>query len=410
MDENGNASLHKGITTRHKADLTSISLSLAGHRDDTSSSSHDPPSLPHMQTPSVQPLAASQTTKTHILPPPPPPPPPSSTPGFAPPPPPPPPFTPGFAPPPPPPPPSTPGFAPPPPPPPPFTPGFAPPPPPPPAGGFIVEKPPRKQTVEPSRPMKPLYWTRIHIQHNKNTLWNILEEPNIINAGQFEDLFAKTITHSKKKPLSESYEKKAKARKIIKLLEGKRSQAVGILISSLHLEMKDIQQAVLAVDHSVVDLETIEALYENRAQPEELERIRKHYETSEEEEVKLLDKPEQFLYELSQIPDFAGRAHCIIFQAAFIDGTASIQSKLNTVSSVCKALLEGEGVMDVMGLVLALGTRANTSPITSITPSPSKYPHQQCNHLSAAIQLTAKNKFALHVIVRHRQSNAAGTE
>lgn len=29
---------------------------------------------------------------------------------------------------------------------------------------------------------------------------------------------------------------------IIKLLDGKRSQAVGILISSLHLEMKDIQQ------------------------------------------------------------------------------------------------------------------------------------------------------------------------
>lgn len=68
----------------------------------------------------------------------------------------------------------------------------------------------------------------------------------------------------------------------------------------------------------MVDLETIEALYENvggaialdqrnsrvhvshvfmiylqRVQPEELERIKNHYETSEEEEVKLLDKPEQ---------------------------------------------------------------------------------------------------------------------
>lgn len=29
---------------------------------------------------------------------------------------------------------------------------------------------------------------------------------------------------------------------IVKLLDGKRSQAVGILISSLHLDMKDIQQ------------------------------------------------------------------------------------------------------------------------------------------------------------------------
>lgn len=33
--------------------------------------------------------------------------------------------------------------------------------------------------------------------------------------------------------------------------------------------------------------------YRQRVQPEELERIKKHYETSEEEKVQLLDKPEQ---------------------------------------------------------------------------------------------------------------------
>lgn len=33
--------------------------------------------------------------------------------------------------------------------------------------------------------------------------------------------------------------------------------------------------------------------YRQRVQPEELEKIKKHYETSEEEKVKLLDKPEQ---------------------------------------------------------------------------------------------------------------------
>lgn len=67
----------------------------------------------------------------------------------------------------------------------------------------------------------------------------------------------------------------------------------------------------------MVDLDTIEALYDNvrvtlerrlwnrecgvhfslgmfqRAQPDELEKIRRHYETSQEEDVKLLDKPEQ---------------------------------------------------------------------------------------------------------------------
>ncbi|KAG5857611.1 hypothetical protein ANANG_G00021270 [Anguilla anguilla] len=162
----------------------------------------------------------------------------------------------------------------------------------------------------------------------------------------------------KKKPLSDTFEKKAKAKKI-KLLDGKRSQAVGILISSLHLEMKDIQQAVLTVDNSVVDLETIEALYENRAQSDELERIKKHFDTCKEDEVKLLDKPEQFLYELSQIPDFAGRAQCIIFQSVFFDGISSISRKVEMVSRVCKGLLDHDTVKQVIGLILAFGNYMN---------------------------------------------------
>ncbi|KAF3701323.1 Formin Limb deformity protein [Channa argus] len=297
-------------------------------------------------------------------PPPPPPPPPPPLPGcVGAPPPPPPPLIPGGGPPPPPPPPPPPGLpggGPPPPPPPP---GSGPPPPPP-MGGFgfgqKLDKAPRKPAIEPACPMKPLYWNRIQIQdNNNNTLWGSLEEPNIINTNEFEDLFSKATIQPKKKPLLETYEKKAKAKKIIKLLDGKRSQAVGILLSSLHLEMKDIQQAVLTVDNSVVDLETIEALYENRATSDEMDKIMKHYESSKEDEVKLLDKPEQFLYELSQIPDFAGRAHCIIFRTVFLDTISSIRRKVQIISNVCKELLECSKLRDVIGLVLAFGNYMN---------------------------------------------------
>ncbi|KAM7402887.1 hypothetical protein PAMA_003692 [Pampus argenteus] len=123
--------------------------------------------------------------------------------------------------------------------------------------------------------------------------------------------------------------------------------------------MKDIQQAVLTVDNSVVDLETIEALYENRATTDEMDKIKRHYDNSKEDEVKLLDKPEQFLYELSQIPDFAGRAHCIIFQSVFLDTISSIRRKVDVISNVCKVLLECSSLRDVMGLVLAFGNYMN---------------------------------------------------
>lgn len=54
----------------------------------------------------------------------------------------------------------------------------------------------------------------VSLSLSNNTLWNILEEPKIMNASEFEDLFAKTTTQTKRKPLSETYEKKAKARKV----------------------------------------------------------------------------------------------------------------------------------------------------------------------------------------------------
>ncbi|OPJ83101.1 formin-1 [Patagioenas fasciata monilis] len=269
--------------------------------------------------------------------------------------------------PPPPPPPPLPGLGPPVPPP---LPGSGlPPPPPPPGPGFSFNSTlssnqgPRKPAIEPSRPMKPLYWTRIQLQGSRKTavpmLWESLEEPDILDTTEFEYLFSKDTTQEKRKPLSETYEKKTKAKKIIKLLDGKRSQTVGILISSLHLEMKDIQQAILCVDDSVVDLETLEALYENRAQKDELEKIKQYYQTSKEEELKLLDKPEQFLYELSQIPNFTERAQCIIFQSVFSEGITAVHRKVEIITRVSKALLNMTSVKEILGLILAFGNYMN---------------------------------------------------
>ncbi|NWR63138.1 FMN protein, partial [Bucorvus abyssinicus] len=267
----------------------------------------------------------------------------------------------------PPPPPPLPGLGPPVPPP---LPGSGLPPPPPPPGPALFfnstlssNQGPRKPAIEPSRPMKPLYWTRIQLQGSRKTamptLWESLEEPDILDTTEFEYLFSKDTTQEKRKPLSETYEKKSKAKKIIKLLDGKRSQTVGILISSLHLEMKDIQQAILCVDDSIVDLETLEALYENRAQKNELEKIEQYYRTSKEEELKLLDKPEQFLYELSQIPNFTERAQCIIFQSVFSEGITSVHRKVDIITRVSKALLKMTSVKEILGLILAFGNYMN---------------------------------------------------
>ncbi|XP_073346242.1 formin-2-like [Pagrus major] len=329
--------------------------------------------------------------------PPPPPPPPPPLPGGIALPPPPPPLPGGIAPPPPPPPPPLPGgiaLPPPPlpgvggPPPPPPPPGCGPPPPPPPPGAICVplalpgalgslppplplglyalgltqEKPPRKAVVEPPRPMKPLYWTRIQLTAKKEVsssmVWENIEEPDV-DFEEFVELFSKSAVKVKKQPLSDTITK-SKAKQVVKLLNNKRSQAVGILMSSLHLDMKDIQHAILNLDNTVVDLETLQALYENRAQQEELDKIDKHIKSSKDKEnAKPLDKPEQFLYQLSLIPNFSGRVFCILFQSSFSECMSSITRKLDTLQRLCKTLQDSETVKQVLGLILAFGNFMN---------------------------------------------------
>ncbi|XP_023586631.1 formin-2 [Trichechus manatus latirostris] len=228
--------------------------------------------------------------------------------------------------------------------------------------GMNQDKGSRKQPIEPCRPMKPLYWTRIQLHSKRDSspslIWEKIEEPSI-DCHEFEELFSKTAVKERKKPISDTITK-TKAKQVVKLLSNKRSQAVGILMSSLHLDMKDIQHAVVNLDNSVVDLETLQALYENRAQSDELEKIEKHGRSSKDKEnAKSLDKPEQFLYELSLIPNFSERVFCILFQSTFSESICSIRRKLELLHKLCETLKNGPGVMQVLGLVLAFGNYMN---------------------------------------------------
>ncbi|XP_072247659.1 uncharacterized protein fmn2a [Leuresthes tenuis] len=308
---------------------------------------------------------------------PPPPPPPPPLPGFGPPPPPPlpgvgscpppPPPLPGFGPPPPPPPPgmgpppppALPGMGPPPPTPPP---GFGPPPPPGPMLSMMVQEAgPAKAMMEPPKPMKPLYWTRIQLNAKKNThplVWENIEEPSV-DFEEFVELFSKSAVKEKKKPISDTISK-SKAKQVVKLLSNKRSQAVGILMSSIHLDMKDIHNAVLNMDNTVVDMETLQALYENRAQDDEMDSIKKHIKSAQDkEDAKPLDKPEQFLFQLSQISNFSERLFCILFQSTFHECITLILRKIEILQRVCKTLQSSKGVLQVLGLVLAFGNFMN---------------------------------------------------
>uniref|UniRef100_A0A4W5QQD3 FH2 domain-containing protein n=1 Tax=Hucho hucho TaxID=62062 RepID=A0A4W5QQD3_9TELE len=91
-----------------------------------------------------------------------------------------------------------------------------------------------------------------------------------------------------------------------------------------------------------------------------MEKIEKHIKSSKgKNNAKPLDKPEQFLFQLSQIPNFSGRVFCILFQSTFVECISSILRKVEILQRVCTTLQSDQCVLQVLGLILAFGNFMN---------------------------------------------------
>ncbi|KYB25505.1 cappuccino [Tribolium castaneum] len=273
-----------------------------------------------------------------------------------------------------PPPPPMPGTGPPPPPPP--MGGVPPPPPPmggpvplppPPAGGWSSQKAGlRKATLNPKVPMKPLYWTRILApagtdsvnSPSSDALWTQIDELPLDSLNEFVDLFSRQVVT--RKPTVKKQEQKAKA-EAVKLLDSKRSQNVGILAQSLHVDFQEIENAIYNFDTSIVSLEALQQIYEVRATAEELELIKNHLSTKPNIP---LDKPEQFLHELSEISNFADRIACLMFQVEFDDSINTIGHTLTNIKTTCDYLVNSNELKEVFAIILTLGNYMNGGNMT----------------------------------------------
>ncbi|XP_026752070.2 formin-2-like isoform X2 [Galleria mellonella] len=234
----------------------------------------------------------------------------------------------------------------------------------PPVGGWSMQRATlRKIPVKPAAPMKPLYWTRIlappppttYQEEDSNgikPLWLEIEETKLENIDEFTDLFSRQVV---KAPVKKKVEVKTKILPI-KILDSKRSQNVGILAQSLHVEFSEIENAIYNFDTSVVSLEALQQIYELRASDEELSLIKEHLKNKPDVP---LDKPEAFLHDLSGIPNFAERISCFMFQAEFEDAISTTMHKLDNLKHTCEFLMTSESLKKLFAIILTLGNYMN---------------------------------------------------
>ena len=128
-----------------------------------------------------------------------------------------------------------------------------------------TEASPRSSQYRPNVPTKPLFWQRLQTVPS-SSVWHGLSVPDLADLPEFVHLFAKRGKPERSSGLLEDCfapPPQARAPRPATLLDPKRSQAVAILLRSIHLRMEDICEAVVTLDSSLVDVESIRALRDN---------------------------------------------------------------------------------------------------------------------------------------------------
>ena len=195
-----------------------------------------------------------------------------------------------------------------------------------------------------------------------DAIWFDVVEPDI--DPDFEHLFSKvplkggkqSSTISKKTNLTVNTKQEC-----IKILDSKRSQAIGILMTSKRLDSSLIRDALMGFDNQLLSYETLNSIYVIRPQEEELRAIQDYIKAAQNFSEDLLDKPEIFLLELSRIPAFEERIYCLVYQNRFNEAISSIEFRLSNMTSICEELSASENIRKLLGIVLACGNTMNAA-------------------------------------------------
>lgn len=184
-------------------------------------------------------------------------------------------------------------------------------------------------------------------------LWMQIRETELENIDEFGDLFSRQTVQKKDTNRPEVARKKKVVK--AKVLDSKRSQNIGIIVKSMHVDFAEVENAIYNCDTSVVSLEVLQQILEIRASADELSAI----EELQRQEGVVMDEPETFLLKLSRVSYFMERISCLVFQTEFEEAASGFQRKLDVLSDVCNFLVTNENIRQLFSIILTFGNYMN---------------------------------------------------
>lgn len=211
--------------------------------------------------------------------------------------------------------------------------------------------------------MKSLFWTKISCKSERpdsvdGSFWLNTDASVAFDQEEFAKLFSKPVTSPLQKNTRRriTQEEFTPGSKTLKVLGTERSRQIGIRASSIRIQTEDIHDAIVNMDDSELDLDSLEALYDVRPTSDELDDIADALKKYPEG---ILDKPEQFVLMMAMIGNLDERLKSWIFVKKFPDRILDLKEQLKVLSNVCIQIVQNSTLQRLFEATLTFGNYMN---------------------------------------------------
>jgi hypothetical protein len=234
-----------------------------------------------------------------------------------------------------------------------------PPPPPPPNLVVASSLPPRKPSVQPSAPMRPLHWQKIPEALFRTSIWKNLNDVAVpLDALQLETLFGA------KQQNEVATVQDVKGKQSLRFLSAKKAHVVGVMMSQIKISVEQLCEAIrtmsiIALDciSSALLADIIRSIPSDKEQ-DALVKFQSQLKDGSATEAELAP-PEAFVFSIFCIPRVKERLQCLVFVSEFPARIQDASASLSVFCLACKEIQTSSRLSKLFEIILAIGNFVN---------------------------------------------------
>jgi len=260
---------------------------------------------------------------------------------------------------------------------------------------------PKKEVVEPSVPMRSLFWNKIPDRAIFKTVWEHLSDEEVkLDIQKLESLFCKAVVKpqddSDKKDSSQAKPEKPKE---VALLDTKVQQNVGIALVKYRMPSHEIRKAIMRMDEKKLDLEKLNSLRALAPTADDISALREY-----DGDVENLGRVEKFFMQIIDIPRYTQRLDCFIFMRKFQNLVSEAYCQHDILNRAIDQVENSQSLRRVLEIVLAIGNYLNGG-----TPRGGVYGFKLDGLQKLSTVKSVDNKLSLmHFVSMHCEETDAG--